>query len=100
MPVTTADNLQSSYDVVIAGSGAGGVQTAYTLTMEGVKVLVLEAGRSFDVQTEVAMLQWPSHNVATLRSCVISSSPPMRVRLARLSSLCSAISRLNTQHTG
>ena len=60
MPVITADQLQKQYDVVIVGSGAGGGQTAYTLTMEGVKVLVLEAGRSFDVQTEVAMLQWPS----------------------------------------
>lgn len=60
MPVITADQLQKEYDVVIVGSGAGGGQTAYTLTMEGVKVLVMEAGRSFDVQTEVAMLQWPS----------------------------------------
>jgi len=61
MPVITTDQLQKQYDVVIVGSGAGGGQTAYTLTMEGVKVLVMEAGRSFDVQTEVAMLQWPSH---------------------------------------
>lgn len=60
MPVITADKLQKEYDVVIVGSGAGGGQTAYTLTMEGVKVLVMEAGRTFDVQTEVAMLQWPS----------------------------------------
>ena len=60
MPVITADQLQQQYDVVIVGSGAGGGQTAYTLTMEGVKVLVMEAGRSFDVQSEVAMLQWPS----------------------------------------
>jgi choline dehydrogenase-like flavoprotein len=60
MPLITADKLQDSYDVVIVGSGAGGGQTAYTLTMEGVKVLVLEAGRSFDVQAEVAMFQLPS----------------------------------------
>lgn len=61
MPVITAEKLQKQYDVVIVGSGAGGGQTAYTLTMEGVKVLVMEAGRSFDVTTESAMLQWPSH---------------------------------------
>ncbi|SKB03092.1 Choline dehydrogenase [Prosthecobacter debontii] len=61
MPVITPDQAQSSYDVIIVGSGAGGGQTAYTLTMEGVKVLVLEAGRSFNVQTETAMFQLPSH---------------------------------------
>lgn len=60
MPVITSDKLQNSYDVIIVGSGAGGGQAAYTLTMEGVKVLMLEAGRSFDVQTEVAMFQLPS----------------------------------------
>ncbi|WP_038166427.1 GMC family oxidoreductase [Verrucomicrobium sp. BvORR106] len=60
MPVITHDKLQENYDVIIVGSGAGGGQTAYTLTMEGVKVLVLEAGRSFDPATEVAMFQLPS----------------------------------------
>ncbi|MEN3939776.1 GMC family oxidoreductase [Prosthecobacter sp. SYSU 5D2] len=61
MPVISAEKAQSTYDVVIVGSGAGGGQTAYTLTMEGVKVLMLEAGRSFDPATEVAMFQLPSH---------------------------------------
>ena len=65
MSVITADKLQDNYDVVIVGSGAGGGQTAYTLTMEGVKVLMLEAGRSFDPATEVAMFQTP--NQAPLR---------------------------------
>jgi len=60
MPVISPDQLHDSYDVIIVGSGAGGGQTAYTLTMEGVKVLILEAGRSFDVQSEVAMFQLPS----------------------------------------
>ena len=65
MPVITPDKLQDNYDVVIVGSGAGGGQTAYTLTMEGVKVLILEAGRSFDPATEAAMFQTP--NQAPLR---------------------------------
>ena len=32
-----------TYDVIVVGSGAGGGQTAYTLTMDGVRVLMLEA---------------------------------------------------------
>jgi len=39
------------YDVVIVGSGAGGGQAAYTLTMAGAKVLMIEAGRHFDPAT-------------------------------------------------
>jgi choline dehydrogenase-like flavoprotein len=60
MPVIPPDKLADSYDAVIVGSGAGGGQTAYTLTMEGMKVLILEAGRAFDVSTEVAMFNLPS----------------------------------------
>ena len=54
------ENLAKSYDVVVVGSGAAGGQSAYVLAMEGVKVLVLEAGRAFHVQSEVAMFQPPS----------------------------------------
>ncbi len=57
MPLITSSKTQPEYDVIIVGSGAGGGQTAYTLTMEGVKVLMLEAGRSYDPQTETAMFQ-------------------------------------------
>ena len=39
MPHITSSKTQPSYDVIVVGSGAGGGQTAYTLTMEGAKVL-------------------------------------------------------------
>lgn len=59
MPVISPKETQSSYDVVIVGSGAGGGQMAYTLSMEGVKVLVLEAGRMVDPVRETAMFHTP-----------------------------------------
>ncbi len=65
MPVISPKEVQSSYDVVIVGSGAGGGQMAYTLTMEGVKVLVLEAGRMVDPAREAAMFHTP--DMAPLR---------------------------------
>ncbi|MEE8078524.1 MAG: GMC family oxidoreductase [Pseudomonadales bacterium] len=43
------------YDVVLVGSGAAGGMTAYVLTMAGVKVLMLEAGRDYDPVTETPM---------------------------------------------
>jgi choline dehydrogenase-like flavoprotein len=60
MPIITSDQTQASYDAIIVGSGAGGGQAAYTLTMEGLKVLMLEAGRFFNPVTEVAMFHIPS----------------------------------------
>ena len=38
----------AEYDVVVIGSGAAGGMAAWNLTRKGVKVLVLEAGDSFD----------------------------------------------------
>jgi len=51
--------LRADYDVIVVGSGAGGGQAAYTLAMEGVKVLMLEAGRNYDIATETPMFQTP-----------------------------------------
>ena len=57
MPYVTPKTLKPEYDVVIVGSGAAGGQTAYTLAMEGVKVLMLEAGRNYDIAKETPMFQ-------------------------------------------
>ncbi|MGH7946915.1 MAG: GMC family oxidoreductase, partial [Opitutaceae bacterium] len=60
MPIVTPNTLQKSYDVIVIGSGAAGGQTAYTLTMEGAKVLMLEAGRNYDPVKETPMFQTPA----------------------------------------
>ncbi len=52
-------NIQRDYDVIVVGSGAGGGQTAYTLTMEGAKVLMLEAGRKYVPESETPMFNTP-----------------------------------------
>lgn len=57
VPFITAATSQENYDVIVVGSGAAGGQTAYTLTMEGAKVLMLEAGRNYDYVTETPMFQ-------------------------------------------
>jgi choline dehydrogenase-like flavoprotein len=53
------NQLQDTYDVVVVGSGAAGGQTAYTLTMDGAKVLMLEAGRNYVPETETPMFHTP-----------------------------------------
>ena len=57
MPIISEKDLRSDYDVIVVGSGAGGGQSAYTLTMNGVRVLMLEAGRNYDPVTETPMFQ-------------------------------------------
>ncbi len=55
MPIISADQAKSQYDVVIVGSGAAGGQAAYTLTLAGIKCVMLEAGRSYDPVAETPM---------------------------------------------
>lgn len=57
MPHINAGKTKPDYDVIVVGSGAAGGQTAYTLAMNGSKVLMLEAGRNYDPMTETPMFQ-------------------------------------------
>jgi choline dehydrogenase-like flavoprotein len=53
--ISAADGAKREYDVVIVGSGAAGGQAAFTLTLAGLKCVMLEAGRSYDPYTETPM---------------------------------------------
>ncbi len=59
MPFVTAKSQKSAYDVIVVGSGAAGGQSAYTLCMDGAKVLMLEAGRKYSPEIETPMFQTP-----------------------------------------
>src|SRR5882672_10250543 len=59
MPFVSARTQKSSYDVIVVGSGAAGGQSAYTLCMDGAKVLMLEAGRKYEPELETPMFQTP-----------------------------------------
>lgn len=73
MAYITPEKLQPQYDVIVVGSGAAGGQTAYTLAMEGVKVLMLEAGRYYDPLSETPMFQ--DHSRAPLRGVSTPDKP-------------------------
>ncbi|MBS0420106.1 MAG: GMC family oxidoreductase [Proteobacteria bacterium] len=74
MPFVDAEAVaRNEYDVIVVGSGAGGGQMAYTLTMEGARVLMLEAGRKYDPATETAMFQTP--DMAPLRGTDTPEKP-------------------------
>ena len=73
MPHLTAGKSKPDYDVIVVGSGAAGGQTAYTLAMDGVKVLMLEAGRNYDPIAETPMFN--THEHAPLRAVPTPDKP-------------------------
>jgi choline dehydrogenase-like flavoprotein len=59
MAIVTPQTAADKYDVIVVGSGAGGGQAAYTLTMDGARVLMIEAGRDYDPRSETPMFNTP-----------------------------------------
>ena len=58
-PISPQVSPTEHYDAIVVGSGAGGGMAAYVLTLSGLRVLVLEAGRTYDPATETPMFQLP-----------------------------------------
>ena len=52
-------DLSTTYDAVVVGSGAAGGMAAHVLTSQGMKVLLLEAGKKLDINAELRSMQWP-----------------------------------------
>lgn len=59
MQTISPSQAKTQYDVAIVGSGAGGGQMAHTLTLAGLKCVMLEAGRSYDPKTETPLFNRP-----------------------------------------
>jgi len=52
-------DLKPIYDAVVVGSGAAGGMAAHVLTSHGLKVLLLEAGKKLDLESELKSMEWP-----------------------------------------
>src|SRR5579871_629850 len=52
-------DLKNVYDAIVVGSGAAGGMAAYVLSSQGMKVLLLEAGKQLDTTKELKSLEWP-----------------------------------------
>jgi len=64
---------REQYDVIVVGSGAAGGISALVLAVNGVRVLMLEAGRDYDPVRETPMFQLPSE--APLRGAATPDKP-------------------------
>lgn len=73
MPLLTTRKTQPQYDVIVVGSGAGGGMAAMILALNGVKVLMVEAGRNYEPQKETPMFNTPE--MAPLRGASTPDRP-------------------------
>jgi len=59
MAILTDRKTQPEYDAIVVGSGAGGGMMAMQLALNGMKVLMIEAGRNYDPVAETPMFNTP-----------------------------------------
>src|SRR6266566_1155326 len=52
-------DLKKTYDAIVIGSGAAGGMAAHVLTAQGMKVLMLEAGKKLPIEQELRSMEWP-----------------------------------------
>ena len=52
-------DLTRTYDAIVIGSGAAGGMAAHVMTSQGMKVLMLEAGKKLDINKELKSMEWP-----------------------------------------
>src|ERR687883_79084 len=57
--IQTDVDLTRTYDAIVIGSGAAGGMAAHVLTSQGMKVLMLEAGKKLDIEKELKSTEWP-----------------------------------------
>lgn len=67
------DTRDEVYDAIIVGSGAGGSMAAYVLTHAGLRVLLLESGRSYNPRSETPMFR--TNADAPLRGAATTDKP-------------------------
>lgn len=83
---TAEVDLTRTYDAIVVGSGAAGGMAAHVLTSQGLKVLMLEAGRKLDIDKELKSMEWPydhprrgdmppGHHALTLNEYTIRQPP-------------------------
>src|SRR5216110_3492355 len=58
-PIEQDVDLTKTYGAVIVGSGAAGGMAAHVLTSHGLRVLMLEAGKKLDINSELKSSEWP-----------------------------------------
>src|SRR5262245_35925023 len=85
-PAQPQADLKRVYDAIVIGSGAAGGMAAHVLTSQGMKVLLLEAGKKLDIDKELKSMEWPfqhprrgdmppDHHALTLNEYTIRQPP-------------------------